>query len=271
MIRWREHQKTIIRAVSVIGLLLMAYAGGWLRPIEHWVGVTVQPGFAVFYAVLDTISPLYQTTDAILLAENTTLKDTLVKVVRANHDLQTKITQYQQYQEQLEFAQNQNYTVVPAKIISRIGQSDVSQMIIINQGSSQGLAVGYPVMYGTGLLLGIVTTVHDTSAEVSLLTNDTSQVQAMVQSADTTTNTSGIIQGQFGTSLIFSYILKDQPIATGNTIVTNGQDSYIPSGLVIGTVQAVEENPSALFKSATVRPLLRYGNNAIVSVILPHV
>lgn len=263
----RQHSKTLMSAVVTVILLVILYAGGWLKPLEHWLGVAVQPGFHIFYSLLDTLSPLYASTDSSLLAENITLKDTLAKVARENHDLQTQISQYQEYKEQLEFARGQNYSIAPAKIISRVGQSDVNQIILINQGSSQGIGVGYPVIYGTGILLGTVTTVHDTYSEVSLLTNEASQIQGMVQAVGT--DTSGIIRGQFGTALVVEYILKDQPIQAGDMIVTNGQDRFIPSGLVIGTVQTVSEIPSDVYKSATLTPLLRYGNNAIVSVILP--
>ena len=80
---------------------------------------------------------------------------------------------------------------------------------------------------------------------------------------------SGIITGEFGTSLTMSYILKDQTIAPNDIIITNGQDRWIPGGLVIGIVQAVSNEPSEVFKSATITPVARYGNNAIVSVIVP--
>lgn len=263
----RQHPKTLVSVVLTIAILLIVYAGGWLKPVEHWLGVTIQPGFHIFYALLDTISPLYSTNDSTLLAENITLKDTLAKVVRENHDIQTQLNQYQEYKEQLEFARDQEYTIVPAKIISRIGQSDVNQIILINQGASQGVVVGYPVIYGAGIILGTVSTVHDSYAEVSLLTNETSQIQGMVQGVGV--NSSGIIRGQFGTALVLEYILRDQPITTGDMIVTTGQDRFIPSGLVIGTVQTVTQTPSDVYKSAVVTPLLRYGNNAIVSIILP--
>lgn len=258
--------KTVVGVLITMGVLVIFYASGWLRPIEHWLGIVVQPAFHVFYAVLDTVSPLYTTTDSTLLAENTALKDMLVQVVRKNHTLETQINQYKEYEEQLAFARTQEYTIIPARIISRTSLGDISQVVIINRGSNDELMVGYPVIYGAGVFLGLVTVIHDTSAEVTLLTHETSQVQAMIESHTATT---GIIRGQFGTSLQFEYILKDQPISEGDVVISNGQDQFIPSGFVIGTVETVTESPSDLFKYAAVTPLIRYGNNAIVSVIVP--
>ncbi len=263
----RQPIKTVAAVGITIALLILLSVSGWLRPVEHWVGLTVQPAWHVLYTIVDSISPLWRTTDNVLLAENTNLKDLLTKVVRENHSLQTQLIQYQQYQEELAFARQNDYDILPAKIISRLGQKNNSQLLLINRGSSHGLKVGYPIIYGTGALLGTVSTVHDTSAEVTLLTHSTSQWQGMV--AGSSPPTAGIVRGQFDTSLIFEYVLKEQALTVGDVIVTNGQDQFIPAGLVMGIVATVSAAPSELFQSATVTPLQRYGNNAIVSVIIP--
>lgn len=263
----RREAKLILLTCSIAAITVVIYFFGWLKPAEHWLSVVAQPAFHLFYATLDTVSPLYTTTDAALQAENTSLKDLLVKVVRDNHDLNTQLSQYQEYQDQLAFAQEQDYEIVPAKIISRVGQVEINQLLLINRGSSHGIVVGYPVIYGKGILLGTVSVVHDSYSEVTLITDETSEVQGVVQNQ--VDGASGIVSGQFGTSLAMHYILKKQTIATNDIIITNGQDRSIPSGLVLGIVQSVSDEPSAVFKSATLTPIVRYGNNAIVSVIIP--
>lgn len=263
----RREAKLILTAGVIFFLTMVIYVAGWLNPLERWLSVLVQPAFNVFYSTLDTVSPLYRTTDATLLAENTALKDLLVKVVRDNHDLSIEISQYQEYEEQLAFAQEKDYDTIAAKIISRVGAIEINQLLLINRGSSHGIQVGYPVTYGKGQLLGTVSVVHEGYSEVTLITDETSQIQGVVENFKT--GASGIISGEFGTSLKMEYILKDQAIAPNDIIITNGQDRWIPSGLVVGVVQAVNDEPSDVFKSATITPLARYGNNSIVSVLVP--
>ncbi|EKD76536.1 MAG: Rod shape-determining protein mreC [uncultured bacterium] len=263
----RREAKSILLAGGIFVCSIIVYAVGWLNPLERWLSVVVQPGFHVFYATLDTISPLYTTSDSALLAENTALKDLLAKEVRSNHDLQIQVSQYEEYKEQLAFAQEKNYDIIPAKIISRVGQVELNQLLLINRGSSHGMKVGYPVTYGTGLLLGTISVVHESYSEVTLTTDETSQIQGNV--ANEKNGASGIVSGQFGTNLIMNYILKEQSIAPDQIVITNGQDRWIPSGLILGIVQNVTDEPSDVFKSATITPLARYGNNAIVSVITP--
>lgn len=263
----QREAKLILLAGAVFLLTIVIYAAGWLNPLERWLSVFAQPVFNVFYASLDTASPLFRTTDAALRAENTNLKDLLVKTVRDNHDLQIQVSQYEEYKDQLAFAQEKDYDTIPAKIISRVGRVEINQLLLINRGSSHGMQVGYPITYGKGILLGTVSVVHESYSEVTLVTDETSQIQGVVENRDN--GASGIITGEFGNSLTMDYILKDQSITTNDIVTTNGQDRWIPGGLVLGIVQAVSDEPSEVFKSATISPMARYGNNSIVSAIIP--
>ncbi|MBI4407642.1 MAG: rod shape-determining protein MreC [Candidatus Kerfeldbacteria bacterium] len=263
---FRDQARQLGLVLGVILIAVVLYYAGWLRPVEHWASTVAQPWLGLAYATIDSYSPLYSTTDSTLLAENRTLKDQLTSVVQQNQDLQVQLQQYDDYQAELKFAQQREYTILPAKVTTRLGSSTVGQWLYINRGSTDGIAVGYPVIYGPGMLLGVVDTVHESYSQVELLTNDGTTIQGQTQ---TTAATTGILQGQFGTSLMMNYIVKDQPIAVGDVIVTNDQDRLIPAGFIIGTVGQVTDEPSELFKSALVNPMVRYGNNAIVSVVLP--
>lgn len=263
---FRDQARQLLIMLGVVAAAVVMYYAGWLQAIEHWASTAAQPALSLTYATIDSLSPLYSTTDRILLEENRTLKDQLTSVVQQNHELQVQLQQFQEYETELAFAQQQDYTIVPAKVITRVGTAAVGQWLYINRGQADGMQVGYPVVYGSGMLLGMVATVHESYSEVRLITNDDSIMQGQTQ---TSTPTTGILIGQFGTSLSMEYVLKDQAMAVGDVIVTNGQDNLIPAGLVIGTVEQVMNEPSELFQSAMVSPMVRYGNNAIVSVVVP--
>ncbi|MFA6474613.1 MAG: rod shape-determining protein MreC [Patescibacteria group bacterium] len=262
----QDQARQWLALLAVIGVAVVVYYAGWLRPIEHWLSLIVQPTMSLTYAAIDSYSPLYSTTDSTLLAENRTMKDQLASLVQQNHDLQQQQKQYEEYSAELAFAQERDYTLQPAKVLTRVGDSTVGQWLYINIGNADNVQVGYPIIYGPGLMLGVITAVHESYSEVRLITNDDSAIQAKTQAEDAT---SGLVVGQFGTSLLLQYILKDYPLQAGDMIVTNGQDQYIPAGLIIGTVEQVVDASSELFKSATVTSMVRYGNNAIVSVVIP--
>lgn len=263
---FRDQARQLLLVLGVAIATVLLYYSGWLRPLEHWISAAAQPAFSLAYATIDSFSPLYSTTDSTLLAENRTLKDQLTSVIQQNHDLQVRLQQYDDYQAELGFAQQHDYSIVPAKVITRVGTTTIGQWLYLNRGQADGIAVGYPVIYGPGLVLGIVSAVHESYSEVRLITNDDSSLQGQTQTAAATT---GVLVGQFGTSVTMQYILKDQAIAPGDVIVTNGQDRFVPAGLVIGTVERVVDEPSDLFKSAVISPMVRYGNNAIVSMVIP--
>lgn len=264
---FQDQARRLFTMVGLIVAAVVVYYLGWLKPIEHAVSLAAQPALGLAYATIDSFSPLYSTTDSTLLSENRTLKDQLASVIEQNRQLQVNVQQLQDYQAEIEFAQKKSYTIQPAKVIARLGDAAIGQWLYIQLGESDGIEVGYPVIYGPGMMLGVVEAVHESYSEVKLITNDDSFIQGQTQ---TDAATAGVLTGQFGTSLLMQYIIKEQAIAEGDVIITNGQDRFIPAGLIIGTVETVTEETSNLFKSASITPMVRYGNNAIVSIVIPN-
>lgn len=262
----RQQARYIIASSVVICLLLVSQYFGLLRPIERLFALVTQPLQAVVYQIITTIHPTYSAEEATLLEENTKLKAEISTAIVKNQELTTQLAQYQQYSKQLSFAQTKSYNTLPAEIISRVGQGINTQTITINRGSVDGIQVGYPIIYNDGILIGVVYDVEGSYSEVALIASGLVKVQGMINNENPTF---GIIDGAFGTSLAMQYILKDQAINPEDVVVTNGRDEFIPKGLIIGTVQSVEDQASELFKTATVAPVLKYDTQSIVSVIIP--
>lgn len=260
----RQHIRPLAISGSVISILILAYHFGWLMPLQRILGWTLQPVEQRLYRVIDQLKPMYQTTNVEIVLENDYLKNQLSQLAQQNNQLQTRIEQYKDYQNQLNFAEEKEYTFLSAKIISRIGQNDTLEMFSINQGKNHGVMVGSPVIYNDGVLIGIVHHVDDNYSEVTLLTNSTTKLQAMVINE---TKTRGLLNGAFSTGLTLEYILKEQSIALGDVVMTQ-HDDLIPEGLIVGTVQSVSDQSSELFKSAMITPIIHYGANSIVSVII---
>lgn len=261
----RQHVRQLVVTGGIVFASVLAYHFGWLSPIQRILGWVVQPAQERLYQVIEQINPMHQTTNVDIVNENSYLKNQLAQLAQQNYQLQTRIEQYKDYQNQLNFAEEKEYDFLPAKIISRVGQDDTLETFSLNQGKAQGVVAGSPVVYNDGVLIGIVHQVEHDYSEVTLLTNNTTKLQALVIND---TKTTGLLSGAFSTGLTLEYILKEQAIAPGDVVITK-QDNLIPEGLIVGTVQTVNDQSSELFKSAMIAPIIHYDANSIVSVIIP--
>ena len=108
---------------------------------------------------------------------------------------------------------------------------------------------------GAGALAGTVIGVTADTARVRFIVDTRSSVIAL----DQRTRALGELRGQAGGQLVMSAVPVTEEIAVGDTIISAGltfgeEASRYPGGLLIGTVQAVEDDPNALTQTAFVRP-----------------
>jgi cell shape-determining protein MreC len=108
---------------------------------------------------------------------------------------------------------------------------------------------------GAGALAGTIVGLTEDTARVRFIVDTRSVVIAVDQAS----RALGEIRGQAGGQLVMTNIPITEAVEVGATIVsaglTYGTDaSRYPGGLLIGTVQAVEDDPNALTKTAFVRP-----------------
>ncbi len=149
--------------------------------------------------------------------------------------------------------------LLPVRIISR-DPSNFAWEVGIDAGSDHGLAEGMPVVGnadGAGALAGTVIGVSDDTARVRFVVDTRSTVVAVDQES----RALGEIRGQPGGQLVFVNVPVTEPLEIGDTVVSAGitvgeQTSHYPSGLLIGRIQAIEDDPNALTRTAFVRPAL---------------
>jgi rod shape-determining protein MreC len=147
--------------------------------------------------------------------------------------------------------------LLPVRITSR-DPSNFAWEVGVDAGSDDGVREGMPVVAnadGTGALAGTVVSVTSDSARVRFIVDTRSSVIALDQAS----RALGEIRGQAGGQLVMNGVPVTELVEVGDTIVSAGltfgtQASRYPGGLLIGTVQAVEEDPNALTQTAFVRP-----------------
>jgi rod shape-determining protein MreC len=147
--------------------------------------------------------------------------------------------------------------LLPVRIISR-DPSNFAWEVGVDAGTDDGVRPGMPVVAnaeGTGALAGTVVSATDDTARVRFVVDTRSTVVALDQAS----RALGEIRGQPGGQLVMSNIPVTEVVAVGDTIVSAGLSfgtaaSRYPGGLLLGTVQAVEDDPNALTQTAFVRP-----------------
>jgi len=192
-----------------------------------------------------------------LRAENADLHAALAGAEQRIAELTEAARENEELRGLLGISRSLSMTTLPVRVISR-DPSNFAWEVGIDAGADDGVHVGMAVVAnadGTGALAGTVIGVTDDTARVRLVMDTRSVVIALVQSS----RALGEVRGQAGGQLVMANIPITDSVAVGDTIVSagityNGEASRYPSGLLIGTVQAVTPDPNALTQTAFVRP-----------------
>jgi rod shape-determining protein MreC len=120
-----------------------------------------------------------------------------------------------------------------------------------------------PVITGGSALVGRVLRVSPRTAQVQLLGDVASAVNAVVQNSRAT----GLVRGQPDGSLVMDYVPQEEKIKTGDIVLTSGLGGDLPRALVIGTVTEVIKRDIDLFQSAVLRPAVDLNRLEVVLVI----
>lgn len=171
------------------------------------------------------------------------------RLLARNAELEEAAMSTERLEALLALQSSYSLTSTGARIIS--GSSDSwAATVIIDKGTSSGVAVGMPVTDGAGVIGQIIDCGLNTSL-VRLITDENSGVSAMVQQS----RAQGVLKGTATGSLRLTLIRTDQTVEAGNTVITSGLGGVFPKGLPLGKVVSVEKSPGALYYEIVVEPL----------------
>ncbi len=180
-----------------------------------------------------------------------------------NADLRRQL----KYVHSRDFPQNFNY--VDATVVSR-PPSEFQQQVGISAGSRDGIRRNDPVVTADGLV-GKVTQVAHSIAQVTLLTDPSVQVSAL----DLNTGAPGVVKpGQGRNTLSLTRVDKSQMLNEGDLIETAGWHtkrltSLYPKGIAIGFVTGASQSEVDLYWQAQVDPRVDFDSLRSVLVLIP--
>ena len=225
-----------------------------LDPIRQAIG-GIGSGIAGVFGTIGEIDRLR--------SENDDLRTRLASAEQRIAELQEAAVENAELRDLLGLTQTLDMDLLPVRIISR-DPSNFTWEIGIDAGTDQGLAVGMPVVgsaEGAGALAGSIVSVGSDIATVRLIVDTRSNVVAL----DQRTRALGLVQGQLGGQLVMVQVDVTDDLAEGDPVVTAGLElaegaarSPYPKGLLIGHVQAVQQDANALTQTGFVRPALDF-------------
>jgi rod shape-determining protein MreC len=235
-----------------------------LRPFEVAAGRVARP-FRDGYAWLDSL--FNARSDAKKArAENEQLRQQVIQNDAATNQL-AQLKRLLDFKEGPSFPKD--YIGLSAAVIVR-PSSAFAQSVVVSVGSCDGVEKDAPVVTGDGLV-GLVTRTACHASRVTLLTDESSAVSAL----DVKTDAAGVVMhgGVAGSTLVLSFVPKEDKVSRGDTIVTAGWrtkslSSLYPPNLAIGTVTSVNQSDTDLYKQVQVQPFADFTSIDAVLVLV---
>ncbi len=245
--------------ILVLGFILSPFLSP-IKSVMHEITYPVAQFFTQstgrvgnFFRLLKNINTLAQENKA-LNDENISLKSQLDQLNEVRHENEI-------LKQEINFSQTYRaYELIPAQIIGR-SSTGFSQSLKINKGTKDGVVLNKPVL-SLGFMIGRISSVDSTSAEIELVTNYSSLVPIVLQDSRGT----GLLKGGLN-GLIIEDIALDTQIKPGESVLTSGLGGDFPSGLPIGKIDKIVSLQSEIFQKASVKSPVDFGRLEIVFII----
>jgi rod shape-determining protein MreC len=167
---------------------------------------------------------------------------------------------------ELKFTKSHSMEFIPARVIGYDSLQN-SNLVILepeNDTPVQNIKADMPVVADDGIIIGKIAYVKENRIFMRFITSSQSALAATILNKG---YTAGVAEGELNLSIKMKMIPQSEEIKQGDIIVTSGLESWIPKGLLIGTVTKVSRDPQAPFNVALISPLYDFKNISKVLII----
>lgn len=141
-------------------------------------------------------------------------------------------------------------TLVNASVFAN-DPSNVSAVIAIDRGTSDGLQEGMVVLSPQGSLVGTISRVLKDVAWVTLITDQTSAVSSLIQES----RAQGVVVGAADGTLTMEFVEETADVKEGDFVITSSIGGRYPSGELVGRVVEVGQASPELFQKVRIQPV----------------
>ena len=258
----------LVICALLVGMVIAVATENPSSPITSAVGSVVGPLRRVASAVADKFG-WFEDSFASAGAyknENERLKEKVAEYESRLAGYDEAMHKLESYETILEVKEkNPDFSIVPADLIGT-DSSDIFSSIIINKGSSDGVKVNDPVIYGN-YLVGVVKKVNHSYSVIETILNPSVNVSAIEsKTREAAYITTDVRQSEEGKCILAS-LDRTTEISPGGIVLTSGIGGIYPSGLIIGTVSQVLKSDIDISSYAIVTPGADIGSLEDVFVI----
>ncbi len=253
-------------------LMLLASSTDPATTLQRVTARALDPVRGAIAGVGDGVASLFGTIGEIdrLRSENAELRVALAGAEQRLAELTEAARENEELRELLGISSALEMTTLPVRVTSR-DPSNFAWEVGVDAGTALGVRIGMPVVAnanGTGALAGTVVSATEDTARIRFIVDTRSTVIGQVQSS----RALGEVRGQAGGQLVMGGIPVTDAVTVGDTVVSAGislgeTTSRYPGGLLIGAVQAVEDDANALTRTAFVRPAFDPGAERFLVVL----
>ena len=244
----RYRNPLVLLAIVLVQLLGLAVQvrrpnsgkdGEQTRLIRYWVVTAFAPFERVFLLVGHGVSHTWHNYVDLrhVRQQNQELQAELNRIRLEQSSLAVGAREGLRLQRLFGFQQRYIAKTVGAHVIGTSG-TDLSRVLVIDKGSKDGVKTDMPVITPDGVV-GKVRDVFSNTAQVLEINDQTSGLGIVL----TQTRLRGILRGNAAGQTEIIDILPDERIEPGEPVVTSGGDTVYPSGLPVGTVERVVNDP----------------------------
>jgi rod shape-determining protein MreC len=262
----RQRPLALLAALVLAQVLLLAFQikrDHDVRLIRYWAAAVVMPferggtsAFSKTGGIWSNYISLRGTR-----AENARLRGEIDQLRLRNRELEGQAGEAQRLSVLLNFREaHPEAQMLAAQVISA-SADPASHTLVLNRGDRDHVRRNLAVITPEGIV-GKIVEALPTTCEVLLINDKDSGAGALL--ADTRTH--GVVKGSGDPDARLDYIVNDEPVHTGEMILTSGEDRIYPKDLLIGTV--VTANPGNPFQVIHVRPAARLDRLEDVLILL---
>lgn len=199
-----------------------------------------------------------------LKEENQKLKNENKKLEENLRELEVLKAEKNTLEEYLNLTEKySNYEAIPAYVINR-DISNYSGTIILNVGSNDGITENMTVIADKGLV-GHVISVTNTTSKVQVIVDSASTVSATMSTVDESIICKGTLEDN--KILRASYIPTGAELIIGDTIQTSGLGGIYPKGILIGTISEIVTTNNSTDRYAVIQTAVDFSKVYSVLVI----
>jgi rod shape-determining protein MreC len=241
-----------------VTLFLMAFSSNAaVLELQRGLSFAFQPALSALNGVATGVANMAVAIGEIdqLRTDNAALREDNARLENENARLQQYGRENESLTALLQLRAGLDHATVAARVIAR-ESSEARRLVVLDKGTSDGIAAGDAVIVAGGALAGRVTDAGPNFAKVTLITDPSTTVVGQLSSSGKTGNVVGQLQSglTMGEIDATAQVELQEEVFTAGIEIAGGIRSPYPKGLLIGRVLDVKRDANDVVQTAFLLP-----------------